>query len=85
MKLYSSMLGTFFVYTLTLSMPIFKKKIFEEISGQMTPIPQDFPFGSYRLHFYLKCGLFKLVWGFGCQHQVFSHSKNVNDIIMFTS
>ena len=26
MKLHSSMLGTFFVYTLTLSMPIFKKK-----------------------------------------------------------
>ena len=26
MKLHSSMLGTFFVYTLALSMPIFKKK-----------------------------------------------------------
>ena len=26
MKLHSSMLGNFFVYTLTLSMPIFKKK-----------------------------------------------------------
>ena len=29
MKIYSSMLGTFFVYTLTLSMPIFKKKILQ--------------------------------------------------------
>ena len=33
MKLHSSMLGTFFTYTLTLSMLIFKK-IFADISGR---------------------------------------------------
>ena len=34
MKLHTSMLGTFFVYTLGLSMVIFKKKIFVEIFGK---------------------------------------------------
>ena len=38
MKLHTSMLGTFFVYTLALSMPLFKKKSTQRFMEKMTKL-----------------------------------------------